>query len=87
VLLQRLRVVQHHVEPPGAAFAQEALQRADAGRVVEPQRGAVGVEDAQLAPRRGEEAIERLLESLAVVEALVEGVRHSGRSRPGAILR
>jgi hypothetical protein len=50
VPLQEPAVVQHEVDPPGAARPQEGLQRVDARRIVQAQRGPIGVERAQLAP-------------------------------------
>ena len=74
-------VVQHEVEPPRAARQQEALEALDARRVVQPQRGAVGIEDAQLAPGLLEQPVDRGLEAGAVVEALVCGFASCAFSR------
>ena len=65
-------VVHHEVEAPRAAREQEARRGARCARVVQPQRRAVGIEDAQLAAGLLEQAVDRGLEAVAGVEALVD---------------
>jgi hypothetical protein len=64
-------------ERPHAAREEEALQPLHAPGVVQLERRAVGVEDAQLAARLLEQAIHRGLEALVGVEALVDRCVHS----------
>src|SRR5262249_37074453 len=91
--LEMLRFMQHHVQPARAARAQEALQASEPRGVVQPQAGAVRIEDAQLPARALEQAIDRGLEALASIEAFVHGVSHrapclcNARTLRGAILR
>jgi len=73
---QGVGAVEHQVDAPRAARHQEALEARDARRIVKPQPGAVGVEDAQLPPRLLQQAVDRRLEIGVGLEALVNGLAH-----------
>jgi hypothetical protein len=74
-------VVQHEVQAPRAARREEALESADARRIVQPQRRAVRIEHAQLAPGLAEQPLDRGLEALGTVESLVGRFIHLGGLR------
>src|SRR5438094_660401 len=60
-------LVDHQVDAPRAARAEEALELRDARGIVQPERRAVRIEDAQLASRLGEQPLHRALEAGAGV--------------------
>ena len=69
-------LVHHHMDTPRAARREEGFEQRNARRVVQLERRAVGIEDAQLAPRLGEQPLHRAMKSGARVEAFVGGLVH-----------